>query len=1117
MPASRVRTDRTSLPNLKFRQIAHLDGAVGPCLKESAVSGCLFLKCGMSRYLVPVLGLLLSSGQPLRPAEITPHRLVIKLPIADRDDIRFTHVSAEQGLSQSRIGQITQDGQGFLWFGTQDGLKRYDGYRFREYRHDPTNPESLSGSSIRALYKDRSGKLWVASDLYLDRYDPERDIFIHHSFEPGQLEGPVNHIAQDRDGDLWLTTNHGLTRLNPETWQTLHYEYRPGDPGSLSNNLTRSTFEQKDGTFWVATAEGLDIFDREAGRVVRRFPIRPFVRSAPARILFSEDHAGVLWVAASTGGSLLAVDRAANRITEYPIAGSAPGGLRMAGVMEMHEDRDGVLWLATDGYGLLKLDRNRKAFSRYRRTPEDPEGINTDVVSAFFEDLQGNIWVGTVGAGVDRFPRQPLPFRRYRYDSSNQAASVYEDSSGAVWVASPKGLSQVDRDKMRLFYYHNSSWPTELKRSYVISMVEDRLRRLWFGTRGQGLFCVDSRTGVVEAYRNQVSNSNSLSDNTVNTLFVARDGTLWAGTENGLSAFDSQKKQFRVYRAGGGELSRYHSIVEDNQGNIWLSTWHAGIQRFNPTTRRFTIIRRDPDASGSLSSDLVNSIALDHSGTIWVGTPSGLNRFDAASGTFRTYSDHDGLPNNNVITILEGRSGELWTGTSYGLSRLNTATQSFQNYYDTDGILGNEFDGFNVGWKGRRGELFLCSYGGITAFFPDQIVETAYNPRIVVTDFQLFGKAVPIGGASPLHASMPFTHSLTLSHEQNIFSLEFAALDYSDPARDRYRYRLDKLDREWNEIDAGRRSVMYTTLPAGNYTFRVQARTNRGHWNEMGASVRIRILAPWWDTWSFRAGAAGIVLLLAFAGYRWRLHQIAREFNAHLEGRVDERLRVARDLHDTLLQSFHGLLMRFQAAHNLLPGRAADARHVLETALDDAANAITQARDAVQDLRSSTVTTNDLAKAVEAVGDELAAEQSDETAEGPSFSVEVDGAVQDLHPILRDEVYGIAREALRNAFHHARARRIEVEIFYEARQLRVRVRDDGIGIDPSLLVQEGRPGHWGMRGMRERAKRAGAQLEVWSEHHAGTEIELTVPASVAYGVHARRRFRLFTTKVGTNS
>jgi signal transduction histidine kinase len=413
--------------------------------------------------------------------------------------------------------------------------------------------------------------------------------------------------------------------------------------------------------------------------------------------------------------------------------------------------------------------------------------------------------------------------------------------------------------------------------------------------------------------------------------------------------------------------------------------------------------------------------------------------------------------------------------------------------------------------------MFFGFSNGAISFFPDEIVDNTTPPLVVLTDFRLFGTPVSVAGDSVLKESISVASSITLPPRQNTFSLEFAALSFRSPERNRYRIRLENFEKRWNEISSNRRFTTYTGVAPGEYLFRVQASNGRGTWNETGASLRIRILPPWWSTWWFRAASAAAVLMMLWATYQYRLYQIAREFNAQLEGRVDERLRVARDLHDTLLQSFHGLLMRFQAAHNLLPGRAADARNVLETALDDAAKAITQARDAVQDLRSSSAITSDLAKAVEAVGYEFAAQPSAETSEGPSFSVELEGAVQDLHPILRDEIYGIAREALRNAFRHARAQRIEVEISYEARQLRVRVRDDGIGIDRRVLGPEGRPGHWGMSGMRERAKRVGGHLEVWSEHGAGTEIEVTVPAAVAYGAQPGRGFRLFTTKVRTKS
>jgi len=279
-------------------------------------------------------------------------------------------------------------------------------------------------------------------------------------------------------------------------------------------------------------------------------------------------------------------------------------------------------------------------------------------------------------------------------------------------------------------------------------------------------------------------------------------------------------------------------------------------------------------------------------------------------------------------------------------------------------------------------------------------------------------------------------------------------------------------------------------------------------WNEAGASFDFSIAAAYYQTAWFRALCLAAFLLLLWELHRLRLHRLSREFNARIEGREDERLRVARDLHDTLLQSFQGLLLRFQAAINLLPGRAPEARQVLEAAVDDAAQAITEARNAVQDLRSSTETRNELSKAVEMLGNELAEQQRAANGDAPAFSVEVEGTTRELHPILRDEVHRITGEALRNAFRHARARRIEVEIRYDARKLRVQVRDDGLGMDGSVL-QQGRTGHFGLAGMRERAKAIGGQLEVWSEQGAGTEVELIMPASAAYAGHAGRRFRIF--------
>jgi signal transduction histidine kinase/streptogramin lyase len=625
---------------------------------------------------------------------------------------------------------------------------------------------------------------------------------------------------------------------------------------------------------------------------------------------------------------------------------------------------------------------------------------------------------------------------------------------------------------------------------------------MWFGTFGGGLNRFDRRTSRFKAYRHSPSDPSSLSNDTVCGLFIDRKGRLWVATDDGLSLFNPQTEGFERFRQGQG---KYHAMAEDSTGSLWLATWDTGVERLDPATGAVTSYRHS-SARGSLNDDQVNAIYIDHSGIVWVGTQSALNRFDPAKGTFTAYNEHDGLPNANVTGILEDKRGDLWLGTNNGLSRFKPSENTFKNYYVSDGILGNEFYGFNVAWKSPTGEMFFGSLGGLTAFFPDQVIENPYVPPVVLTDFQLLGKPAQIGANSPLKHSISLTDSLTLNHTQNIFSFEFSALSYANPERNRYRYRLEGLDTVWNEADSRHRSVMYTTLPPGEYVFHVLGSNNRGIWNMKGVSVSILILPPVWATWWFRAGCVLTVLICLWALHQLRLRQLAAQFNMRLEERVGERTRIARELHDTLLQSFHGLMLCFQAVYNLLPARPAEAKQRLESALDRAAQAITEGRDAVQELRSSTVVTNDLAWAISALGEELAAHETGDAT--PAFHVEVEGTPRDLHPILRDEIYRIGGEALRNAFRHAQARRIHVEIRYGDRQLQLRVADDGKGIDTQFLGERRPAGHWGLAGMRERAELIGGSLEVWSELGAGTEVELSMPASAAYAAsHARRRFR----------
>jgi signal transduction histidine kinase len=391
--------------------------------------------------------------------------------------------------------------------------------------------------------------------------------------------------------------------------------------------------------------------------------------------------------------------------------------------------------------------------------------------------------------------------------------------------------------------------------------------------------------------------------------------------------------------------------------------------------------------------------------------------------------------------------------------------------------------------------MLFCGSNGVTAFFPESIRDNPYVPPVVITSLKIFNKPVPIGAKSILKKAISYVDSLTLPYRDNVFSFEFAALSYANSQKNRYRYKLKNFDPGWNEVGSQQRLATYTNLDPGKYVFRVQGSNSNGVWNEQGVSLTIIITPPWWNTTWFRALCAASLLTLLWAAYHWRLRQLHHQFEMTLDARVSERTRIARDLHDTLLQSAHGLLLRFQTVSELLPARPLEAKQKLDSAINQTAEFITEARDEVQGLRESTVQGNDLALAVSTLGEEFA---TGSTGYRPAFRVAVEGEARDLHPILRDEIYRIAAEALRNAFRHAQADNVEVEIRYDDQQFRLRVRDDGKGIDPAVLSRQGSEGHYGLPGMRERATLVGGKLTVWSEVDAGTEVELWVPASSAY-------------------
>lgn len=1021
------------------------------------------------------------------------------LPVIESKSLRFHRVSTADGLSQTRVAQIAQDDVGFLWFGTQYGLNRFDGYRFKTFTHDAQRPESLGGVYITALSKDRSGTLWIGCDQFLDRFDRRTESFQHFRLDANDSDRDrssisIENIYEDRSGALWSATGKGLYRLDPHTGHITHYTHDPNEPSTIGSNDVKVTGEVA-GAFWIGHSQGLDRFDPVTGRV----DLHVLLGESGGGVAFHEDRFGQFWVNFGDG-NLGVFHPATLTVALYKHIEAREAQNRWNPITSMLEDRDGTMWFGTGAEGLLKFEREHKRFIRYRTDRLDDKSLPDNRVNTLFQDRAGMIWAGLHETGPAYFSNEQPPFQSLAEQAGQPfetglVSVIRQDRDKNIWLGTDAGtLRRIDRS------HGTASLFRQAEGISVLSIVENPTDILWIGTGGRGLLSYNRRTGQIKRYRHSDADSASLSSDVVDKLLVSHDGTLWAATWDGLSHMDASTGSFQVFKPRFGYRGlNFHAIAEDDDGVLWLGS-NLGLYRFDPKQQVFKNFRYESSSPGSLSNNRVNSVFFDHAKTMWIGTQNGLDRFDRSQNRFAAYYESAGLAGNVVSCVLEDGHHALWMSTNNGLSTFDAQRKHFRSYNVGHGLPGLDLTGWGACDAGANGELFFGGFGGSVAFSPEKTFTNSFRHGVTLTDFHLFGITVEPGSTSPLQESITTAKSVTLYHWQNFFSLGFSALSVSDAQTIRYRYMLGGLDENWITAAGTARVANYTGVPPGTYHLRVQAANDGSGWSEPGAALEVRVLPPWWSTWWFRSVCAvcgGIAVLLF---HQLRLSQMSDRLHVRFEGRLAERNRIARDLHDTLLQSVHGLLLRLQAVQSLLPERIGEAQQSLRIAIDRAADSVAESRSALYNLRSTRTVARDLVQDLKTLGQDMSSSSPSEERVKPvaTFGLLVEGNPRDLHPLVQDEIYYIAREALANAFTHSQATHIELDIRYDARFLRLRVRDDGIGIERSLLVKSGKEGHWGLSGMRERAKGIGATLEFWSELNQGTEIELAVPVSLAY-------------------
>ncbi|RPI03654.1 MAG: PAS domain S-box protein [Ignavibacteriae bacterium] len=817
-----------------------------------------------------------------------------------KNDVKFEHLY--ESLSQKSVICISQDRKGFMWFGTYDGLHRYDGYKMKIYKSEIGNPYSLSNNAVRFIYEDRSGTLWIGTDGGLNQFDREKERFIRyssHADDPNSLSGEmIQWICEDTSGLLWIGTfTEGLIQFDPRKKQFTRYLHDPKDSRSISNNMVFCAYVDRSGSLWIATNGGLDKYEREKNQFIHytHDPENPRSLAGNGVYRIYEDRFGVLWIG-TLGGGLDRFDREKKEFIHYRNRLADPFSLSSDVVRSIHEDRSGSLWIGTDG-GLNRFDREKTRFLHYQYNSDDPFSLSNNIVLFIYEDRSGILWIGNDYGGINKFDRGKTNFVHYRKEpenanslSSDVIYSMAETNDGGeqtLWIGTQGGgLNKYDKGKNLFTHYRvDPKNPNSLSDNDIRAILEDRYGALWIGTSSSGLCQLDRTRKKFIRYFLDSNNPYSLNSNSVFSIYEDRSGALWIGTYGGgLNLYDRKNNRFTQYVTdprNPNSLSDNFiwSICEDRNGMLWIGTSTGGLDQFDREKNQFIHHRSDPNDPNSLSSNKVLCLHEDRSGVLWVGTTDGLNKFDREKNRFTRYRQAEGLPSNTIQSILEDDHGNLWIGTQEGLSKFSPGTKRMRNFKVSHGLQSNEF-GVNACCKSQNGELYFGGIKGFNVFFPDSIKDHPYIPPIVVTDFQIFNKSVSAGkeinGHVILDKSISETKEINLSYKENVFLFEFASLHFASPDDNQYAYMMEGFDQGWNYTDAGRRVATYTNLGSGEYIFRVKGSNSDGVWNEEGASIRVIITPPYWETFWFKMILLGFVAGGVFWVYQWR-NMIAKQ------------------------------------------------------------------------------------------------------------------------------------------------------------------------------------------------------------------------------------------------
>ena len=1027
--------------------------------------------------------------------------LLITNLAAQSNDLRFERISIADGLSNNSVYSIYQDSEGYIWIGTEYGLNRYDGYSFKHFFADPEYPHTISDNFIWDIHEDKFGIIWISTNNGLnkfDRYTFQFSYYFHNPEDSTTLSNSyIRVIYEDRQGDLWFGSINGLNKYDRDNDNFIRYSFGQNFSSGFGKNYILDIFEDSEGVMWIGAADGgLNKFDRKTGFYKHYFFDNPndstrfrqgdkfyghnFFYNKPNHSIKSiaEDKYGNLWLGA-WGFGIIKFNKITKSITNY----TKISGLNLTSCQDILITKNGKIWFAVDQM-LVKYNDDFNSFSCYKHDPNNKSSISNNIaVREIYEDRTGNLWIGNTSGGLNKIRKETRNFFKYNFRpqdtvslTNRNVSAFYEDHSGLLWIGTygvgtyGDGLNSYDKKNNIIRTYSVLDEDKKMFSDGVISIIEDCTNTLWFGTPYRGFYRFNRKEKKFTHIYPDIDADNFHAVRGINAMYEDKDNNIWLGTDRGgLLKYDKKSDTIINYTSDENDSfsissRRVLAIIQTSSGTLWIGTSN-GLNKLHKNSDRFTSYIYKADKSANRDKNVIYSLYEDKLGNIWMGTKDGLGKFDIATESLTYFSDKQSYLDTRIYGMLGDDQYNIWLSTGKGLVKFNIISKSTKNYNYAASL---QPDAFSHGacFKNKTGKMYFGDTNGFTMFQPDSISDNPFPPQLVITDLQIFNKSILSNKDSIYTNSLLADKSITLSYEQNVFSIHFAALHFAAPEENQYAYTLEGYDNDWYNI-GNRRFVTFTGLPAGEYVLKVKAANCDGIWNNDGIAINILIEPPFWATWWFRS-----ILLIAITSVVYLI------FRARLENqkKIEKiRIKIANDLHDEIGSNLGSITMlSSMLKRNNLP--IEKKQNYLDSIFDTTKKTAESMRDIVWFITPENNAANRITLRMRDFTSKILVNIQYE------FSVEENLFTDKLNLNVKRNIYLIFKECLNNVAKHSRAASVKIEMKKENNMLKLVIKDDGIGFNPS----EHCTGN-GLKGLQLRAAEIGGKLDIISEKGKGTK------------------------------